>query len=169
VTLLVNSPHPRYHALGAGFIEGIDWFLASFDCRLQRRLSERFCINQQSLMWPGARVGRQTRQDDDLPAMRRRPVSYAGAACSNGACATASGGASWPRCSCRIHLGPLWPRSALRGFWAPTRMPAGSVPTHAFSPPTGRARTTMAEERRLHRVPRPPPPSRMTGRTSTAG
>jgi hypothetical protein len=27
------------------------------------------------------RVGRQTRQDDDLPAMRRRPVSYAGASC----------------------------------------------------------------------------------------
>ena len=51
LTLLVNSPHPRFHALGAGFIEGNDWFLASFDCRLQRRFSERFCINQQSQLW----------------------------------------------------------------------------------------------------------------------
>ena len=39
------------------------------------------------------RVGRQTRQDDDLLAMRRQLLPHASAACSNGACSAASG---WP-------------------------------------------------------------------------
>jgi len=46
------------------------------------------------------------RQDDDPPAMRRRLLPHARAACSNGACATASGRASWPRCSRCIPRAP---------------------------------------------------------------
>jgi crossover junction endodeoxyribonuclease RuvC len=59
------------------------------------------------------RVGRQARQDDDPSAMRRRLLPHASAACSNWACATASGRASWPICSCRIPWGlPVaWKRS----------------------------------------------------------
>ena len=55
VTLLVNAPCPRFQALGASFIQGICWPLVIFDCHLQRRLPERFGINQQSRMCLGIR------------------------------------------------------------------------------------------------------------------
>jgi ABC-type bacteriocin/lantibiotic exporter with double-glycine peptidase domain len=42
VTLLVNSPRPNIHALGASFIPGTCRILATFDCRLQGRFLERF-------------------------------------------------------------------------------------------------------------------------------
>ena len=48
VTLLVNSPCSKFHTLGASFIQGISWFLASFDEHLQAQFSARFGINQQS-------------------------------------------------------------------------------------------------------------------------
>ena len=50
LTLLVNATRPKIHAPGAGFIHGICRTLASFDCRLQNRISKRFGINQQSHM-----------------------------------------------------------------------------------------------------------------------
>jgi hypothetical protein len=122
------------------------------------------------------RVGRQTRQDDDLQAMRRRPVPYAGASChvciepqqaipGQGVISLfklGMGYGLWMALIATLQLlhtpcAPPWPGNDLRGFWAATRVPAGSAPTHSFWRRTWRLSKTMAEERRLHRVPRPPP------------
>jgi hypothetical protein len=50
VTLLVNVPSPKIHALEASVIQGIYRPPASFDCRLQGRILKRFRINQQYFM-----------------------------------------------------------------------------------------------------------------------
>jgi hypothetical protein len=61
VTLLVNVPIPKIHALEASVIQSIYRPPASFDCRLQGRILKRFRINQQSRMLPGYRYSRRSK------------------------------------------------------------------------------------------------------------
>jgi len=126
--------------IGVGIDPGLAGAVASLDADGQLRH-----LHDPPVM--AIRVGRQTRQDDDLLAMRRRPVPYAGASCR--VCIETQQGRPGQGVSSMVKWGlryglwrgifatlllphtlpPPWPGNALWGFWAATRMPAGSAPT----------------------------------------
>ena len=78
--------------IGVGIDPGLAGAVASLDADGQ-------LLHMHDPLVMAIRVGRRTRQDDDLLAMQTLLLPHASAACSNGACATAPGWALWPRCS----------------------------------------------------------------------